>query len=145
MKTHVLTFAKRFMKGHPREGEPTTFSKQILLGKKIHTIRANVGYWVPKVKDVRYKDGYLSLRYWTGKPYRSKQREFLKVHGNNVNKPTCQSILIEEDWRTYVSGQWRLIDDIAENDGLTVQDFKHWFKDNLPFRGVIIHFTDFRY
>lgn len=158
MKTHVLTFAKHFMKGHPQEGKPTRFSQSIIRGvkdkdefhisdfnKKIHTIRSNFEWWESKIREVKHTDAYLSLRYWSGKPYRSKQREFLKVHGNNVNKPTAQSIFIDNNWQVYVNGARVMLENVAKNDGLHIADFKHWFKDNLPYRGIIIHFTDFRY
>jgi len=37
-----------------------------------------------------------------------------------------------------------LLNQIAKNDGLSVSDFKDWFKDR-QFVGVIIHLTNFRY
>lgn len=38
----------------------------------------------------------------------------------------------------------RLLNQIAKNDGLSVDDFKDWFKDR-QFIGVIINLTNFRY
>lgn len=159
IKTHILTFAKHFMKGHPKEGEPTGFATKIVNGtsindifhianpaRKIHTIRSNYDYWLPRIQNVRHKEAYLSCRYWEGKPYQSKQYEFVKIFGNDKNKPSTQSIYIGEDWSLFVDKSYRTtIDELAKNDGLSIEDFKCWFKDKLPFSGIIIHFTDFRY
>ena len=62
---HVLLFMNRF-------------EAPIVGGTKIHTMRLRKR--VPKVGDV------LSLRVWTGKPYRSKQREILSATCTRVQE-----------------------------------------------------------
>lgn len=108
----------------------------------------------------------LSLRYWTGKPYNSKQEEFAKLdkdsgigvqritmvdHGNftyiqisNPNKePHLHSDCVEFD---SMKSEFGLINRIAENDGLSTGDFKAWFKGyDLSKPMAIIQFTPFRY
>ena len=61
----VLTFSKVFPQKHINAGEPTNFKEKILSGEKIHTIRPETTKW--KIGDK------ISMRYWTGKPYHSKQ------------------------------------------------------------------------
>jgi len=48
------------------------FENPVLDGTKIHTIRADYDYWE------RYDGKECSFRIWTGKPYRSPQREFFR-------------------------------------------------------------------
>lgn len=45
MKTYVITLSKKFMKGHPKEGNPTNFINRFISHDKIHTIRANYALW----------------------------------------------------------------------------------------------------
>ena len=78
LKTYVLLVSKNFMKGHPREGQPTHFREKILEGEKIHTCRANEEYWASICAEVNQNKAVLSLRQWTGKPYASKQEEFMQ-------------------------------------------------------------------
>ena len=89
----------------------------------------------------------LSVRYWTGKPYRSKQVEIARLTREdgiglqqlsfsfgditkprikNDNDPTPQTL--------------------AKNDGLSFTDWFNWFRGyNLTNPLAIIHFTPFRY
>ena len=137
----VITLSKTFMKGHPREGQPTGFRQALFEGRKIHTIRANAsGY---------FKDGdIISIREWSGKPYRSKQEVILD--GVQIG---IEPIIIESNGvimnayvgsgSVYITLAW-----LAVNDGLNYKDFVNWFgKQGEPSRfvGSIIHFTDFRY
>lgn len=143
LKTHVLLFAREFMKGHPKAGKQTNFKQKIIKAEKIHTIRSNYEYWAPKVQEVAEGKARLSLRYWRGKPYRSKQQEFWEVLPHY--EPSVQKIEIDEAKVLTIDGKyfWKT-EFVAQNDGLTETDFLQWFND-LPFEGAIIHFTDFRY
>jgi hypothetical protein len=116
------------MRNHPRYGEPTFFETYIFNGKKKHTIRAGN----------RIKQGEMvSLRTWTGVPYKSKQREFKQVVAEKIFR-----IDIYETMEIYIDGKFfcnygsELICDLARNDGLEEIDFKCWF--TLPFSGQII-------
>ena len=106
--------------------------------KKIHTIRGSYDHWAHVAEEVNAGRGVLSLRQWTGKPYNSKQEEFLRLEKMGVQKISIGSSL-------WVDGEER--DDIvnlASHDGLSQEDFDAWFKKPL-INGAIIHFTDHRY
>lgn len=143
-KTFVITVSKNFPAGHPRAGKPTGFKAKILEGYKIHTIRTNLQYWTNIVNQVNNGDAVLSLREWSGLPYRSKQTEFLQLERLGIEKIslfTCGWVEIQGDQFT---GE---IETIANNDGLTFEDFSGWFKlkRNNTQNAGIIHFTDFLY
>jgi len=159
MKTYVITFSKEFPSTHKRCGESTGFVEKILSGSKIHTIRNNYSLWEDRFKNIRKGEAYLSLRYWSGKPYRSKQVEFLRLtkedgigiqpiiiadYGDSFRvQPynTGEKITNKDLW--YIGETGRL-SEIAKNDGLSVDDFKEWFKGKQMI-GAIIHLTKFRY
>jgi hypothetical protein len=166
----VTTFSRTFPATHPRKGEPTQFVEKVLLSlievgqismskaveigrqlnlegfqsinelrqldlrPKHHTIRA--GH--------RWKAGdWFSPRFWTGKPYASKQAEFapgieiIKVWPFEVHADGLFSI----DGRLVTSiAEWNAI---ANNDGLNFVDFDDWLllpakKKAKPFDGQII-------
>lgn len=143
MKTYVLTVSKNFMKGHPREGQPTHFRDKICGSKKIHTIRLNYGYWNAVAQEINRGKGVLSIRQWAGQPYKSKQIEFLEL-----KKLGIQKFQTDENGVILIDGFYTTVDYelIATNDGLSYIDFNDWFPLDRPIdNGVIIHFTDFRY
>lgn len=136
--------ARSFMEGHPKASKPTNFKQKIIKAHKIHTIRSNFEYWAPKVQEVAEGKARLSLRYWKGKPYRSKQQEFWEILPRY--EPGYQRIRIDSQHAgVEVNGilyEWPH-KEVAENDGLKEHEFLQWF--DLPFEGIIIHFTNFRY
>lgn len=154
MKTYVITLSKVFPKGHPKQGEPTGFEEAILNAingidraghKKIHTIRANYGLWLKRFMDIEAGNAILSIRQWTGAPYRSKQREIAwlsKEDGIGIQRLQ----LVDLFRATTIEGRKIELPDLARNDGLTFDDWYQWFKGydlNKPL--AIIHFTKFRY
>lgn len=159
----VRTFSRYFPKGHPKEGQPTFFVEKFWKGlqtigyseplyffdelrglasvisgenynsatPKLHTIRAGKHF---KVGD------YFSPRVWTDKPYSSKQiiiAEDIRIEKVYdivfVQKDEHLSI---DDKTFYPTGYEKMIETLAKNDGLSVEDFKAWF--NKPFTGQII-------
>lgn len=152
MKTFVLTVSKHFPKTHAKSGSQTWFIEQInnalfpvleepIFGKKIHTVRGNYDLWKKRIDQVNSGKAILSLRYWSGKPYNSKQVEVYQLEKVGIEKledPTnfvfapIEGIPI--DWQ-----------EIAKNDGLSFEDFCEWFKIRSSEPMAIIHFTDFRY
>ena len=58
---------------------PTEFKEKVLNKKKIHTIRANFPLWEKRIKEVQEGRAVLSIRQWTGEPYRSKQVEIVRL------------------------------------------------------------------
>jgi hypothetical protein len=155
MKTFVLTVSRTFPKTHKRAGNPTYFTEKIACGvfcpgdcndcnfknPKIHTIRANYDLWVKRANEINEGKAILSIRYWSGMPYRSKQVELYKLEEIGVQKledPT-NFVFAPIDGKTI---NW---DEVAKNDGLSFDDFCEWFKVRKNSPMAIIHFTAMRY
>jgi hypothetical protein len=141
---------------HLRKGERTFFIEKInealipvtettILGKKLHTIRVNLPFWEWRILEVQEGKAIISLRYWSGKPYNSKQVEFMRLDkdsGIGIQRLENPSNFVY----AVVNGNtidWGLI---AKNDGLSFIDFCEWFKRyGVTKPMAIIHFTKFRY
>jgi hypothetical protein len=165
MKTHVLTVSRVFPVTHKRKGEETYFINKIEVAlninqdtnlpfpcyePKLHTIRANYDFWKKRIDEVNEGIAILSVRYWTGKPYHTKQVkicQFDKDSGIGIqmldwtidhsfnNRP----IIFEKNKVLYFN-------ELSKNDGLSREDFQDWFKNyDLSESMAIIHFTKFRY
>jgi len=150
-KTYVLTVSQNFPKTHPRSGESTGFVEAIKKlfteqQTKIHTIRANYPLWEKRIAEINAGNAVLSIRYWTGKPYNSKQEEILVLEGCGVQKITSfmwQYAILDllEEGTDSIE-----IETLAKNDGLSLTDFVNWFKGyDLSKPMAIIQFTNFRY
>ena len=87
-KTYVLTISQVFPQSHNRKGEPTNFIVSIAKFEKIHTIRANYELWEKRIAEINKGNAVLSVRVWTGKPYRSKQREMFAFESVGIEKLT---------------------------------------------------------
>jgi len=151
MKCYVLMVSRFYPKSEIKAGQRTGLIEAILSGTKIHTIRGNYPWWLKRSIEITEGRGYLSLRYWEGKPCRSKQIEFKRIFrlgvqnvtlaayaGRSGNIMCCVNNFNDSPYL------------IPTNDGLTAVDFYSWFfgvflKDYISFNGVILHFTDFRY
>lgn len=141
LKTHVLLLSKQFLAGHPKAGQPTCFFDKISCLDKIHTIRSNYEFWKKRIDQVNEGKAILSIRQWTGKPYKSPQQELLQLYKAGIQK-------LEWDWLGWFIDDYDSdfgIKDFAPNDGLSVEDFKAWFKKYPVEPMAIIHFTDFKY
>ena len=148
MKTYVLTVSQFFPKTHPRSGESTGFVEAIknLFSDeqtKIHTIRANYDFWKKRVDEINDGNAILSIRFWTGKPYNSKQEELVRLEKVGIQKirfpfPNMHCFMIDEIQHQDMT--------LSKNDGLSYRDFADWFgKYNLYEPMAIIHFTNFKY
>lgn len=160
MKTYVLTVSRHFPAKHPRAGRNTYFVAKIckaiglktgpgietMMPPKIHTIRANYDLWAKRAEEINAGKAVLSIRYWSDKPYHSKQVEFCVLNRIGVQKLTFSSQWFNS---MLVDGKYCFADiekSIANNDGLSFDDFQAWFKGyDLSKPMAIIHFTDFRY
>lgn len=157
MKTYVLMVSRVFPSKHKRKGEPTYFVEKLnqgvfpekhlgIIAPKITTIRSNYELWKKRIDEVNEGKAILSLRYWSGKPYCSKQVEFARFDKDS-------GIGIQELY--FLQGS--LLDpsiccnrrinpyELIKNDGLNNEDFFEWFKDRPTYPMAIIHFTKFRY
>ena len=87
----------------------------------------------------------LSVRQWTGKPYRSPQEEIAIL--TNEDGLGIQELKMIDLFRpTTINGNRVELPDLAANDGLSFNDWYDWFKSyDLKQPMAIIHFTKFRY
>lgn len=156
MKTYVITLSRYFLANHKQAGEETHFKEKFILGQgltdydtpsmaKIHTIRANYHLWEKRIKEVQDGHAVLSIRQWTGKPYRSKQVEIATLKaGSGVG---IQLMELTNDLSECIVGDHRhSYVSVAKNDGLHPADWLDWFSCyDLSKPMAIIHFTKFRY
>lgn len=158
MKTYVLMLSKEFPATHPRKGEPTGFRDKFLAAIKqieggwwkLHTIRANYPLWAKRIAEVQRGEAVLSVRQWSGKPYCSKQ---ITIATLTAEDGVGLQQLTDLDTNAYgfypcVRVDKRNIDKllVAQNDGLSLEDWLSWFKNyDLSKPLAIIHFTKFRY
>lgn len=152
MITYVLTLSKIYPSYHPRAGELTRFADKLYHKHKIHTIRENYRLWQKRFEKINAGEACLSIRQWVGKPYRSKQVELVCLtKEDEIGLQGLQFFKSEDLFDGHaITGRIVPIPPplkvLAQNDGLTLQDWKDWFgKSNLTKPVAIIHFTKFRY
>lgn len=118
------------------------FEAPITAGTKTHTIR-------PPRKRPIPPGAILSMRVWTGKPYRSKTREFarakldkiewIKIHPDGVEiSPGTLRVF----WMGETPTKEPLLQAFARRDGFTAwATMRYWFEQThgLPFEGQLIH------
>lgn len=151
MKTYVITVSENFPSSHSRAGEETEFVQNILSYIKVHTIRSNAEFWMKRIKKIQKGEACLSVRVWSGKPYKSKQKEVLRLTSDDgvgfeiIEPSDCFLMKVFNlDAAHFAKVGY---DTVAKNDGLELSDFEDWFKgwkDSLD-QKIIIHFTKFRY
>ena len=130
---------------------PTYFEEQLFQHIKLHTIRANYDLWKKRFEQIAAGEACLSIRQWVGKPYGkgSTQREIVRLtreDGIGIQKLRIDEheplpVVYADRYTTPVDWQ-----ELAANDGLSLNDWREWFKDyDLSQPMAIIHFTPFRY
>lgn len=123
---------------------------------KIHTIRTNYQLWEKRINEVQEGRAILSIRQWSGKPYRSQQvviANLTKDDGVGIQALKIVRYIEKAENKEYVAryidGEIKdslTFDEIAHNDGLSLEDWTAWFKGaDLTNTMAIIHFTKFRY
>lgn len=118
MKTYVITLSEKFPTTHTRKGQETDFRRLFLNGNKIHTIRANFPLWEKRIARLTAEDGV--------------GIQELKL--TDLSRPTT------------INGQRIELPLLAQNDGLSFNDWFNWFIGyDLSKPLAIIHFTKFRY
>lgn len=158
MKTYYLTLSQVFPSTHKRAGEPTFFRDKLhaaITGNrdywnKLHTIRANYEFWRKRFEKIAAGEACLSIREWVGKPYAegSTQREIIRLtreDGIGIQKLEFKEI--QNGFKAAViDGKPWPREIIALNDGLSLQDWREWFKGYDQGKPMaIIHFTNYRY
>jgi hypothetical protein len=141
MNTYVLMVSRVFPATHSKKGSQTFFPEKISSGIKLHTIRGNYELWEKRIYEINSGHAKLSIRVWTGKPYKSPQQEILSTTKVGIQKLDDPKNFIFAS----IDGKkvdWELV---AKNDGLSFEDFCDWFKVRTSEPMAVIHFTDFRY
>ncbi|MCE5332724.1 MAG: hypothetical protein LLF95_11380 [Bacteroidales bacterium] len=125
------------------------FQEYCLVEPKLHTCRSSL-LWIKRFEKINRGEAVLELYYWSGKPYNSTPVvicQLGKDDGIGVQKIQFQKEFFNTNW---IVGQIdfpdQLLKTVATNDGLSLEDFKEWFrKYDLSKPMAIIHFTKFRY
>jgi hypothetical protein len=111
------------------------FAPLVISGQKCQTIR-------PTPKRIPKRGDKISLRMWTGKPYRSKQRVLRDAVVDWVQPARIFPSVIELDGQPLSEHQmWAF----AKADGFnTPQDMIEWFAftHGLPFEGIVIYWSN---
>jgi hypothetical protein len=139
----VIIVSKVFPATHPKKGRETKFIEHLCTDEKKHTIRANYALWEKRIDEVNKGIAKLSLREWEDKPYRSKQREIFACLKDEVGIQKIE--LTPLGWFIDDIDSDVKTKEIAENDGLSIEDFIDWFKNYPKEPMAVIHFTKFRY
>ena len=152
MKTYCLTLSQAFPSTHPRAGQPTHFDENLRLSK-LHTIRANYDFWAKRFEKIKAGEACLSVRQWVGKPYGkgSTQKELARL--TREDGIGLQKLSFFRDRDGMISLKFFMVegrdvdgDQLAWNDGLSVEDWRNWFRDyDFSKPMAIIQFTNFRY
>lgn len=162
MKTYVITVSREFPKTHKRAGQDTEFFEKLACSlfcpgpsmqcegcekdpaifKKIHTIRQNYDLWEKRIKEVQAGRAILSIRSC------SRQVKLVDLdEGHGVGIQKLEFLNADLKFQVYTeSPTLPSIKHLANNDGLSFDDFKEWFKGcDLSKPLAIIHFTQLRY
>lgn len=142
-KIVVLMVSRVFPSYHKSKGELTRFEQKIRDKNKIHTIRANYEKWKRKIDQIRNGEAVLSIREWQGVPYHSKQNYLFYYNQEDALEV---SKLTKDENGYLINDTIRVSEEeLAKNDGLTLDEFQEWFKVFPSEPMAIIHFTGFRY
>lgn len=152
LKQIVLQLANTFPLKHRSEGQETFFRQNFLSGRKIHTIRTGYEKWRHNIDKVNNGGYCISVRRWSGLPFKSKQEEIRKLVSVGYQRISMSYDHESKTLRAVIDGKPYMGDVklLAKNDGLKWEDFVDYFfgkcaHSETLFQGVIIHFTDFRY
>jgi hypothetical protein len=147
MKTFVLTVNPRFEKPILDTIDAVKHGRTLPAAIKRHTIRANYGFWERRIAAITRGEAVLSIRVWSGKPYLSPQREFLRLEKVGLQKLAKRSDGANVSYHITNGNGLGFISTatLAQGDGLSYDDFQTWFRDYPDGDMALIHFTDFRY
>lgn len=152
-----IMFARQFPEYHPKAREPTYFVEKIwdaigdvpnnysemLPEQRLNYIRLGSEFIWAKHHTIRsgnrFKIGdWFAPKVWSGLPYKSKTIPFAPPI--EVKKVWDIGLMMRGDFKEFYCGECDLtatsINELAKNDGLSVNDLFNWF--NKPFEGQII-------
>jgi hypothetical protein len=118
------------------------FAGMVERGEKLQTVRPT-----PTPKRMPKPGDKISLRAWTGRPYRSQQRVLMESTITRVSriKITAQGF---DHWEDEGRGKRRNADSLdafARRDGFSDGSaMLQWFREThgLPFTGIVIHWRN---
>lgn len=150
LKTYVITLMVKFPAKAPFLANKTEFKKKVLSGEKKHTIRRNYKFWKKRIDKINEGKAVLSLRQWSGLPYRSEQKEIMVLKKGEVGYQRIT--MTGHGWDVAVGiskNEYKFLSDrtikrLVKNDGITMEQFREFFKEPL-INGIIIHLTKLRY
>lgn len=146
----VIIVSRHFFKSHPNAGLPTYFVEKIFKSlsircddkERIFDPRLSLDKFAPKHHTIRAGERLkvgdkISLRCWSGKPYRSKQiiiaeTEVKQIYSFEVSE--CEYLLNGRKLDLLA------LTAVAKNDGSSADDFETWF--GKKFKGQIICWSD---
>ena len=151
IKTYVITMMVKFPKQGIIVAKPTGFKQKILSGEKKHTIRQNYKFWKKRIDEINAGNAILSVRQWSGLPYRSEQRIIKSFSKGQVGYEriimfdnATELAINTESEKGYVYLSDSGIRRVAKNDGVPIDLFRKFFKNGV-LDGIIIHFSKLRY
>ena len=111
------------------------------------TRKPDPGKWEYNMKQINSRNAELSIRRWIGRPYHTPQLEVKRLRKIGIQQVRMTWDSDIEQPSVFIDGKQLLnVEQLAANDGMTLDDFVSWFfKTSDTFEGVVIHFTDFRY
>lgn len=149
MKKYVLIASDRYPKHHRLAGQVTNFINRMIAGTKLHTCRMNYDFWKRRVDEISEKRAYLSVRSWSGIPYRSKQDEYIRNVKVGIEKLEIidQIIYVEGKKLSKNKSIQLATNDGFENSEQGLKDYLQWLKADIKNieNGCILHFSDLRY
>lgn len=153
MITYVIILAEKFPSWHPRAGYPTDFwtnFENALDGEtygKFHTFRGNYQRWRKCFEKINKGEACLSIRVWEGKAYKSPQKEIARLtKKDGIGLQRAQMPLSLNGDQNAIVGKKKIpFKVLADNDGLSLEDWKNWMGLAIGQELAIIHFTKFRY
>ncbi len=157
MITYYLTLSRTFPSTHPKAGKPTGFKERVLrsinsqflsdIRPKVHTIRANYLFWKKRFEKIARGEACLSIREWEGKPYGKGSRQVEIARLTREDGIGLQRLMFDKSrFLPNVDYHPVGIGNLANNDGLTLDDWEEWFKNyDLSKPLAVIHFTKYRY
>lgn len=148
IKHYRIPVSLTFPTTHPRKGEPTFFPEMILsaLGEtelltsicfrqpplKLHTCRGKYEKWVKIMSEVQEGKAVLDLYYWNGVPYRKGVEQVVFATLDKDSGCGVQKLEIKNNnlGCITIDGVHPRLSPVmlAKNDGLSLEDFKAWFK-----------------
>jgi hypothetical protein len=140
--------SKHFPKTHPAAGEETHFIQSILNGSKTTTIRGKYENWKKKAREVNEGKAVISIRYWTGSPYNSKNDDSKQKEFAKCTKLSTYRVFITNDHNGFemsVGGKYCDMfreEEIINEEGFTIDShFYDWFPQE-EFSGIMLGFLE---